>query len=132
MSTQHEDFPPLTPEAERALREAESHLNLNKLGWRRPYLATFLRGATDQAQRSVFGTNIVAPGPTAGVLKELRAIADSLHSPPPAPPTREQMNEALQKLAMRPHPFSNPSTYYSLVQEHLKTLQQGIAYHCKE
>ena len=131
MSTQHVEFPELTQESKECLVAAYKvafpwHKDCED-AWtesNRIYQATFLREAVLQVFRGYKGL----PSYSYSLLK----MADNLHSPPPAPPTREQMNEALQKLAMRPHPFSNPSTYYSLVQEHLKTLQQGIAYHCKE
>jgi len=57
----------------------------------------------------------------------LCAIADNLHTTPPPPPTREQMEEALQHLIdMYGARVAGEST-----DEHLQTLQAGIAHHCK-
>ena len=79
----HVEFPELTPEAERALREADRHLDLSKPGWHRCYLAAFLREAmkqvTDHDQWLWDG---------------LQAIADNLHSPPPTPPTLAEARAA--------------------------------------
>jgi hypothetical protein len=65
--SQHEEFPALTPEAQRALLEAGRHLDLSQPGWHRRYLAN-----------------------------SLRAIANNLHSPPPPapPPTLTQARAA--------------------------------------
>jgi hypothetical protein len=82
----HEEFPALTPEAERALREADRHLDLSKLGWHRRYLATFLREAVLQ----VFPGYEGLPSRSHSLLE----MADNLYSPPPPPPTLAQAREA--------------------------------------
>jgi hypothetical protein len=73
----HVEFPKLTPEAEKALRELDRHLDLSKPGWQRRCLAAFLRKAMEQARQ----------------WEHLEAIADNLHSPPP-PPTLAQARAA--------------------------------------
>jgi hypothetical protein len=86
----HFEFPELTPEAERALREADRHLDVSKPGWHRRYLAAFLREAVLQ----------VFPG-CEGLpsrLHSLLEMADNLHSLPPPPPTLAQAREAARKL----------------------------------
>ena len=82
----HVEFPALTPEAERALREARCHLDLSKPGWHRCYLAAFprevIKGAWDNDKSWDKS------------LDELEAIADNLHSLPPPPPTLAQARAA--------------------------------------
>jgi hypothetical protein len=57
----------------------------------------------------------------------LNCIADNLHALPPPPPTREEMEEALQHLIdMYGDRVAGEST-----DEHLQTLRAGIAHHCK-
>ncbi len=82
----HVEFPALTPEAERALREADRHLDLSKPGWHRRYLAAFLREAMKRA--------LDKPGLWDESWDELKAIADNLHRPPPPPPTLVQARAA--------------------------------------
>ncbi|GDX74245.1 hypothetical protein LBMAG40_09020 [Cyanobium sp.] len=66
-----------------------------------------------------------------GCWDELGAIADNLHSPPPPPPppqpTREQMEEALQHLI----DMYGARVAGELTDEHLQTLQSGIAHYCE-
>ena len=71
----HVEFPELTPEAERALREANRHLDLSKPRWHRCYLAAFLR----EAMKRVLDDDKSWDE----CWDELEAIADNLHSPPP-------------------------------------------------
>jgi hypothetical protein len=84
----HEEFPALTPQAERALREADRHLDLSQPGWHRRYLAAFLQEAMKQstANNGVFVDN------------SLRVIANNLWSPPPSPPTLTRAREAARQL----------------------------------
>jgi hypothetical protein len=82
----YEEFPELTPEAEKALREADRHLDLSKLGWHRRYLATFLREAVLQ----VFPGYRGLPSRSHSLLE----MADNLYSPPPLPPTLAQARAA--------------------------------------
>jgi hypothetical protein len=84
--SKHEEFPELTPEAKRALRVAEGYLDLSKLGWRRLYLAAFLREAVLQ----VFPGYRGLPSRSHSLLE----MADNLHSPPPPPPTLAEAREA--------------------------------------
>jgi hypothetical protein len=84
--SQHKEFPELTPEAERALREADRHLDLSKPRWHRLYLASFLHEAMKQAWGKAGGWD--------ECWDELKDIADNLHSPPPLPPTLAQARKA--------------------------------------
>ena len=77
--SKHVEFPPLTQEAEKALREADRHLDLSKPGWHRRYLATFLREAVLQ----VFPGYVGLPSRSHSLLE----MADNLYSPPPPAPT---------------------------------------------
>ncbi len=90
----HVEFPALTPETIECLVAAykaafpwhegykEDWTKSNRKGQ-----AAFLREVINQAQRSVFGKD-------AGVLEQLKAIANNLHSPPPPPPTLAEAREA--------------------------------------
>lgn len=82
----HVEFPDLTPEAERALREADRHLDLSKPGWHRRYLAAFLREAVLQVFPGYGGL----PSRSHSLLE----MADNLYSPPPPPPTLAQARAA--------------------------------------
>jgi len=84
--SKHEEFPELTPEVERALREVDRHLDASKPGWHRCYLAAFLREAMKWALDDDKSWD--------ECWEELEAIADNLHSPPPPPPTLAQARAA--------------------------------------
>jgi hypothetical protein len=86
VSTQHEEFPELTPEAERALREAGRHLDPSQPSWHRRYLAAFLREAVLQ----VFPGYRGLPSYSHSLLE----MADNLYSAPPPPPTLAQARAA--------------------------------------
>ncbi len=78
----HVEFPELTRETERALREADRHLDLSrKPGWQRRYLAAFLREAVLQGFPGYKGL--------ASRSHFLLEMADNLHSPPPPPTLAE-------------------------------------------
>jgi len=103
----HVEFPELTPEAQRALREADRYLDLSKPGWHRRYLAAFLREAMKRALDNDKSWD--------ECWDELQAIADNLHSPPPPPPTLAQARAAdLDSAAGR-----------DLVRDFLATLGEG-------
>ena len=87
--SKHVEFPHLTPEADRALREADRHLDVSKPAWHRRYLAAFLREALVQAEMPL--TKRCSDGLQ---ICKLFAIADNLHSPPPPPPTLAEAREA--------------------------------------
>lgn len=122
MSTQHQEFPPLAPESEAILREAYQVLGgRDSADWRRAYLSAGIREAMRQAGADRHGPHN---------WNFLGAIADNLHAPPPAPPTREQMEQALQNLLRR---TDDPAGCHegSLVAEWADTIRRGIAHHCK-
>jgi hypothetical protein len=114
----HDEFPPLTQAAELVLRDAEHDLILGAPNWRRCYLAAGLREAMKQASPDKRGSC---------KWDRLGAIADNLHSPPQAPPTKEEMEAALCSLLgqITYHPKSQ------LAQE-AEILLAGIAHYCKE
>jgi hypothetical protein len=82
----HEVFPALTPEAERALHEADRHLDPSQPGWHRRYLAAFMHEAMDQSQSTAIKGFLIE--------YKMRAIANSLWSPPPLPPTLAEARAA--------------------------------------
>ena len=87
MSTQHKEFPELTPGARKALDAALHAITSTtitiSLGDLRRALAAFLREAMERTT-----------APADGLWDELQAIANNLHSPPPTPPTLAQAREA--------------------------------------
>jgi hypothetical protein len=88
----HVEFPELMPETAAAVDAGYGAASAVMAGDRnRVLFAAFLREVVNQAQRSVFGND-------AGVLEQLKAIADNLHSPPPPPWTLAQAREAARKL----------------------------------
>jgi hypothetical protein len=89
---------------------------MTRPNWKRRYLAAGLREAMKQAGSSIWKDNLDA----------LIRITNNLHALPPPPPTREQMEEALQSLVGRIdfHPESQ------LAQE-AAILAAGIAHYCK-
>jgi len=92
VSTQHEEFPLMTPNARaahdaaiNAIQNGEATISCGDL---RRALAAFLREAMAQASFR-FDTR-----PS----QELQAIANNLHCPPPPPPTLAQAREAARQL----------------------------------
>jgi hypothetical protein len=88
MSTQHVEFPELTPEADAAMRAGAGPTAdiIASFGYReRRSYAAFLREAMNQAKDN----NCILLD-----VGKLRAIAANLHSPPPPPPTLAQAWEA--------------------------------------
>jgi hypothetical protein len=124
MTSKHDEFPPLTPEAELVLRDAEQISDGLPEGiWRRAYLSAAIREAMKQAGPDRLGSC---------KWDRLGAIADNLHALPPPPPTREQMQTAINDLVRR----SNERIGVDLVgdewvAERLKILKAGIDDHCK-
>ena len=90
MSTQHEEFPELTQQAQAAIRAgrlAVSFLETLLTKEDRRYLSAFLEEAINQATEH---NGIL-------IVSHLQAIANNLHnlhSPPPPPPTLAQAREA--------------------------------------
>ena len=93
MSTHHEEFPELTPEARAALDAAlnaitSTTITISLKDLRRA-LAALLREALKQAGLGP----ILAFSPNS-ITAKLFAIPDNLHSPPPPPPTLAEAREA--------------------------------------
>jgi hypothetical protein len=80
--SQHEEFPELTQEAERAISKYPGGAGVN-FGWHRRNLAASLREAIEQADP-------MRPG----FESRLCAIAYNLHSPPPPPPPPPTLAQA--------------------------------------
>jgi hypothetical protein len=120
----HDEFPPLTRSGIEVLQHANTANYENHVGpgGIRPFAAAVICEAVKQAAPFYFGTmQVVAVG-------DLLQIAQNLHDPlppPPHPPTREQMDTALQDLLADPY-RGNEWLY-----DRLAILQRGIAYHCK-
>ena len=74
MTAKHEEFPPLSPTAERFLLNVFDRIDVSKRGWNRRIAAAAIRETVMQTC----------------TLSELLAIADSLHSLPPEPPLKKQ------------------------------------------
>ena len=116
---EHQEFPPLAPEAELVLRDAEQIPDgLPEGVWRRAYLSAGIREAMKQACPDKRGSC---------KWDRLGAIADNLHTPPPPHPTREQMEDALQSLI----DMYGARVAGEWTDAHLQTLKTGIAHHCK-
>ena len=111
----HDEFPPLTHQAKCVLGQS---INVSIPNWNRRFAAAVIREAMTQASPDRLGSC---------KWDRLGAIADNLHDLPPPPPTREQMEEALQHLIdMHGARVAGEST-----DEHLQTLRAGIAHYCK-
>ena len=80
----HEEFPELTPEAQACCEAACDDLGLPSFPADRRALAAFLREAMNQ-YRLGYGTPL---------WNKLEAIAASLHTPQPPPPTLAEAREA--------------------------------------
>ena len=128
MST-HEEFPELTQQAQAAYRAgclSASFSATPPARTDRRYLAAFLRQVIEGA--GIWKINNEFPRVI--VVENLEAIANNLHALPPPPPTREQMEDALQNLLRH---TDDPAGCHegSVVAESVDTLQRGIAHHCK-
>jgi hypothetical protein len=110
----HDEFPPLTHEAKCVLGQS---INVSIPNWNRRFAAAVIREAMEQASPDRRGSC---------KWDRLGAIADNLHALSPPPPTREQMEEALQSLVGRIdfHPESQFAQEAAI-------LAAGIAHHCK-
>ena len=116
----HHEFPPLTEEAEKVLSagiEARARVSTDNPGGihaQRIFAAAVIREAVSLSQQR-FNNK----------LQDLELIAQHLHALPPPPPTREQMDTALQDL------FADPYRGNEWLYDRLVILQRGIAHHCK-
>jgi hypothetical protein len=118
----HDEFPPLTHQAKCVLMNTTKGIDVSRLYWDRRFAAAVIREAIHQLGTWKINTEF----PSAVDASELRAIADNLHALPPPPPTREQMDTALQDL------FADPCRGNEWLYGRLVILQRGIAHHCKE
>ena len=117
----HDEFPPLQRAGISILQSANLANYSDSPGGVRPFAAAVIREAVNQVAPYRMGSHLVV------AVADLSRIADNLHAPPPPPPTREQMEEALQHLIdMYGARVAGEST-----DEHLQTLQAGIAHYCE-
>ena len=119
----HDEFPPLTRVGTEVLQSGNRAGCLYLPGGVCPFAAAVIREAVRQAGPFTVGTGL--KGEVVEVVT-LNRIADGLHALPPVPPTREEMEDALQSLvdSLDCHPESQ------LAQE-AAILAAGIAHHCK-
>ena len=108
----HQEFPELTPNVGRALRQAD-RIDIGKPGWNRRYLSVFL----DQVVKGVGIWHIGGQFPRVIVAEELEAVVANLYNPPPPPPTLAEAREAARQLA-------GPSA--EIVHAFLATLGEGV------
>jgi hypothetical protein len=129
----HDEFPPLTAEADKVLsagiKATVSADNPGGIHAQRIFAAAVIRESVRQAGPFTVGTGLNGEVLEDGEVVEvvaLKRIADGLHALPPPPPTREQMEEALQSLVGRLdfHPESQFAQEAAI-------LAAGIAHHCK-
>lgn len=88
----------------------------------RRFAAAVIREAVKQAAPFKY----ITTGLHVVEVSDLLAIADNLHALPPPPPTREEMDEALQSLADQIKDLTGH------LDERLEVVKAGIAHHCKE
>jgi hypothetical protein len=74
MTTEHNEFLPLSPTAQRFLLNVFHRIDISKPGWNRRIAAAAIRETVMQAC----------------TVSELLAIADNLHALPPEPPLKKQ------------------------------------------
>ena len=118
----HDEFPPLTNAVRNVLAVAFHKIDVSKPYWDRRFAAAVIREAKRQAARG-----------DGFAWSDLDLIADNLHSPPPAPPTREEMLKALQELEnwQRIEAEAMPAAGVS-AGKRLEILRRGIAHYCKD
>jgi hypothetical protein len=137
----HDEFPPLTRSGIEVLQHANT-ANYENHPWPggiRPFAAAVIREAVKQAAPfnlvNIVDMSIQQVIPShqpekrkdllVVALQDLMDIADNLHALPSPPPTREQMNTALQELLADPYRGSE------WLYDRLAILQRGLAHHCK-
>jgi hypothetical protein len=123
MTFKHDEFPPLTHQAECVLMNSLKGIDVSSPYWDRRFAAAVIREAITQT--GVW--NLSFRGQSSDVLfaSELRAIADNLHALPPPPPTREEMEDALRRLTQLAdyQPGSKADVW-------AQTIQRGLAHYC--
>jgi hypothetical protein len=121
----HDEFPPLTRSGIEVLQHANTanYENYSGPGGVRPFAAAVIRETVKQSTPYSHGHQRMQVVRVADLL----AIADNLHALPPPPPTREQMEAALNRLW--PLLDCQPG---SKGDEYMQILRRGIAHHCKE
>ena len=111
----HDEFPPLTQEAGAVFDAAMLGLDTSKPYWTRRFAAAVLREAIKISRHR--NSN----------LYDLEVLAKHLHDVPPPPPTKKETESALRYL-LGALTFE-PGSWLDM---QARTLQAGIAHHCKE
>ena len=119
----HDEFPPLQEAGRNVLAVSLHKIDVSKPYWDRRFSAATIREVVRQAGPFTIGSGMSDEVVRVGILV---AIADNLHLPL-SPPTREQMEAALNRLW--PLLDCQPG---SKGDEYMQTLRRGIAHHCKE
>ena len=121
---EHVEFPLLTPAAKCVLVFAEGnrcHANSPILE-RRRLIADGIRGAMSQIGTWTYNSEF----PKIIDAAQLEAIANNLHSPPPLPPTPEELDQALATVLQQVECQEG-----SPLAKQVAILRAGVAYHCK-
>jgi hypothetical protein len=86
MTSKHEEFPPLTQQAKCVLMNTMNGIDVSRPYWDRRFAAAVIREA--MVQSGIW--NINSDFPRVIDVKDLDAIADSLHALPPEPNLKKQ------------------------------------------
>ena len=116
----HDEFPPLMDAGRNVLAVAFHKIDVSKPCWDRRFAAAVIREAVKRAVPFHSSTLQVV------TVADLLRIAENLHALPP-PPTKEETESALRCLL-----GALTFEHGSWLDMQAKTLQAGIAYHCKE
>ena len=124
----HDEFPLLTPAAASVLlfTQANRHHADSPRQERRRLIADGIRGAMGQARTWKINSEF----PKVIDATELEAIADNLHSPPPAPPKLEDLDQAVRELEGWNGGMEIRTNDW--IRERIVTIRRGINHHCAE
>jgi hypothetical protein len=89
LMTEHNEFPPLTSEAQKVLEVSFDSIDVSKPGWNRRFAAFVIREAVRQAGTFTVGTGL--KGEVVEVVT-LNCIANSLHHAPELPLKKQALD----------------------------------------